>query len=196
MHRTLRLIALVGLLALGLTLAAPVQAQETSATSLKKIGFGFGFNYHVGFDTRFTGAGNLFLLSFRLNEQFQIALMREEYGLTGSGQTAAMAPQSAEVNVSIVGLRLLRTVSEKLRIGLDIGNATLSSSVGQSSPTAAILVSLTTLKTTDPLFDAVLDIDLGYRFLNIRDANLFSNTAEMVKDLSGFFLGANFKILF
>ena len=188
-----RLIGTAGVLILSIFFAAvPVRAQE----DLKRFGFGFGFNIYKPMDSRFSGNGNLFLLTFRLSEDFDVSLLREEFKLNGSGVPSTGGKIEVDVNAAITGLRITRRISNILRIGIDIGNVSYSNGITDSSLMAGLIATITTLESRDKLFNSRLDIDLGYRLLNTTNANVFNNPNNLVTDLDSFSIGVNFRILF
>jgi hypothetical protein len=189
----LRFIGTAGVLILLIFFAAvPARAQE----DLKRFGFGFGFNLYKPMDSRFSGNGNLFLLTFRLSEDFDVSLLREEFKLNGSGVSSTGGTIEVDVDAAVTGLRITRRISNILRIGIDLGNVTYSHGMTDSSLMAGLVATITTLESHDKLFNSRLDIDLGYRLLNTNNANVFNNPNNMVTDLDSFTIGLNFKILF
>ena len=175
--------------------ALRIYAQEP-AQDAKRFGFGFGFNIYRGMDSRFSGNGNIFLLTFKLSEDFDISLLREEFKMNGSGAPAGGGKIDVDVNCSVTGLRVMRRVTDYLHIGIDIGNASYSNGFADSSLIAGFLATVTALQSRDKLFLTKLDIDLGYRILNTDKKDVFNNPSSLVTDLDSFTIGMSFKILF
>jgi opacity protein-like surface antigen len=173
----------------------PVSAQEEQIPE-KRFGFGFGLNYYQGMDSRFNGNSNLFLLTFKLSDQFYISILREEMRMNGSGKSSKDIKKDLDVDCSIVGLRLQRRISKLLSIGIDLGNASYSNGFSDNAFMAGIVATVTAFQTDDQLFLTKLDIDLGYRILNTDNTDLFDNPNNLVKDFDSFTIGLNFKILF
>jgi opacity protein-like surface antigen len=184
--------------ALSLAGAAVASAQTASPPpeDNTRFGFGFGFNAYMASDSRFSGTGNMFLLSFRLTDDFVISLMREEFRLNGSGTTAAGAKKDVDVDCSITGIRLIRRVTKFLNVGLDLGSVNYSNGLNGNSIMGGFIASFTALESRDKLVNTKLDIDLGYRFINTENADVFENPSNIVKDLSSVILGLNFKMFF
>jgi len=186
----------LGLLIVFLLIGAlRIYAQEP-AQDAKRFGFGFGFNIYRGMDSRFSGNGNIFLLTFKLSEDFDISLLREEFKMNGSGAPAGGGKIDVDVNCSVTGLRVMRRVTDYLHIGIDIGNASYSNGFADSSLIAGFLATVTALQSRDKLFLTKLDIDLGYRILNTDKKDVFNNPSSLVTDLDSFTIGMSFKILF
>jgi len=170
--------------------APPPQEDNT------RFGFGFGFNAYMTSDSRFSGTGNMFLLCFRLTDDFYISLMREEFRLNGSGTTSTGARKDVDVDCSITGMRLVRRVTRVLNVGIDLGSVNYSNALNGNSIMGGFIASFTALESRDKLFNTKLDIDLGYRFINTQNADVFGNASNIVKDLSSVILGLNFKLFF
>lgn len=180
-----------------LAFAVPGSAQTSPPPEDNtRFGFGFGFNAYMASDSRFSGTGNMFLLSFRLNDDFVISLLREEFRLNGSGTTAAGAKKDVDVDCSITGLRLIRRVTKFLNVGLDLGSVNYSNGMNGNSIMGGFIASFTALESRDKLINTKLDIDMGYRFINTKNADVFEDPSNIVKDLSSFILGLNFKVFF
>ena len=176
--------------------AASAQTATPAPEDNARFGFGFGFNTYMASDSRFSGTGTMFLLSFRLTDDFVISLMREEFRLNGSGTTAAGKKKDVDVDCSITGIRLIRRVTKVLNVGLDLGSVNYSNGLNGNSIMGGFIASFTALESRDKLFNTKLDIDLGYRFINARNADVFDNPSNIVKDLSSVILGLNFKLFF
>jgi len=170
-------------------------AQEPAQES-KRFGFGFGFNIYRNMDSRFSGNGNLFLLTFKLSEDFDISLLREEFKMNGSGVPSTGGKLDVDVHCAITGIRVMRRISNFLHIGIDLGNATYSNAIEDSSLMAGFIATMTAIQSQDKLFHTKLDFDIGYRILNTNKANVFNNPNSPVTDLDSFVLGMNFKVLF
>jgi opacity protein-like surface antigen len=162
----------------------------------KRFGFGFGLNYYQAMDSRFNGNGNLFLLTFKLSDQFNISILREEFKMNASGMSSTGVKKDFDVDCTIVGLRLQRRISNFLSIGIDLGNAGYSNGFSDNALMAGIVATITALQTQETLFLTKLDIDLGYRILNTDNKDLFDNPNNLVRDFDSFIIGLNFKILF
>lgn len=184
--------------ALSLAGAAAASAQTASPPpeDNTRFGFGFGFNAYMASDSRFSGTGNMFLLSFRMADDFTISLMREEFRLNGSGTTKAGVKRDVDVDCSITGIRLMRRVTKVLNVGLDLGSVNYSNGMNGNSIMGGFIASFTALESRDKLVNSKLDIDLGYRFINTENADVFDNPSNIVKDLSSVILGLNFKVFF
>jgi hypothetical protein len=186
----------LGLLTFFLLIGAlRIYAQEPGQDA-KRFGFGFGFNIYRGMDSRFSGNGNIFLLTFKLSEDFDISLLREEFKMNGSGAPAGGGKIDVDVNCSVTGIRVMRRVANYLHIGIDIGNASYSNGFADSSLMAGFLATITTLQSQDKFFHTKLDIDLGYRLLNTDNKDVFNNPSSLVTNLDSFTIGMSFKVLF
>ena len=166
------------------------------ADEQKRLGFGFGVNYYLGSDSRFTGNGNLFLLTFRLSDEFTVSFLREEFKLDGAGRSYDGIKRNVDVDCSITGMRILRRITNLLSIGIDIGNADFSNGISDDTIMGGVIVTFTTLESKGELFNSQLNMDLGYKILNINNTDVFDNPSKLVEDLSSFFIGLNLKILF
>ena len=166
------------------------------ADEQKRLGFGFGVNYYLGSDSRFTGNGNLFLLTFRLSDEFTVSFLREEFKLDGAGRSDKGIKKNVDVDCSITGMRILRRITNLLSIGIDIGNADFSNGISDDTIMGGVIVTFTTLESKGELFNSQLNMDLGYKILNINNTDTFDNPSKLVEDLSSFFIGLNLKILF
>jgi hypothetical protein len=190
--RSSRLIGLAGIMVFVLLAGAVTSyAQED-----KRFGFGFGFNYYKGMDSRFTGNGNLFLLTFKLSDDFSVSILREQYKMGGSGVSTDGTKVEIDVDCAVTGLRLMRRISKMLDIGIDIGNASYSNGIEDSALMGGIIATITTIESRDKLFYSKLDIDLGYRIYNINHKDVFNNPKDPLTNLDSFLIGLNFKILF
>jgi len=194
--RDFRVIGVSSLLLIFILLGTLKASAQDSAQETKRFGFGFGFNLYKGMDSRFSGNGNVFLLTFKLSEDFDVSLLREEVKMKGSGVPSTGGKVEVDVNCSIMGIRLMRRISNFLHIGIDIGNASYSNGIEDSSLMAGLIATITTLESRDKLFHSKLDIDLGYRILNTDNANVFNNPNNLVTNLDSFLIGMNFKVLF
>jgi hypothetical protein len=194
--RAFRVIGVSSLLLIFMLLGTLTASAQDSAQETKRFGFGFGFNLYKGMDSRFSGNGNLFLLTFKLSEDFDISLLREEIKMNGSGVPATGGRVEVDVDCNITGIRIMRRISNFLHIGIDIGNASYSNGIEDSSLMAGFLATITTIESRDKLFHSKLDIDLGYRILNTNNADVFNNPNNLVTNLDGFSIGMNFKVLF
>jgi opacity protein-like surface antigen len=173
----------------------PTYAQEEQIPE-KRFGFGFGLNYYQAMDSRFNGNGNLFLLTFKLSDEFNISILREEFKMNGSGMSSTSVKKDLDVDCTIVGLRLQRRISNFLSIGIDLGNASYSNGFSDNALMAGIVATITVLQTHEELLLTKLDIDLSYRILNTDNKDLFDNPNNLVKDFDSFIIGLNFKVLF
>lgn len=194
--RDFRVIGVSSLLLIFMLLGTLKASAQDSAQETKRFGFGFGFNLYKGMDSRFSGNGNIFLLTFKLSEDFDVSLLREEVKMKGSGVPSTGGKVEVDVNCSITGLRITRRISNFLHIGIDIGNVSYSNGIEDSSLMAGLIATITTLESRDKLFHSKLDIDLGYRILNTDNANVFNNPNNLVTNLDSFSIGMNFKVLF
>jgi hypothetical protein len=180
---------------IGLLGSLPAFADDHPAQD-KRFGFGFGLNYYRGMDSRFNGNSNMFLLTFKVSKYFSVSILREEIRLGGSGMTEDGFTIDLDVDCTITGLRLQRSLSKLLSIGIDIGNASFSNAFVDNSLMAAIVATVTAFQTEEETFLTKLDIDLGYRLLNTDNADIFLNPDNPVKDFDSFTIGLNFKLLF
>jgi hypothetical protein len=191
-HR-LKVIGTVGILTLLILIGA---VRANAEDDLKRFGFGFGFNFYRPMDSRFSGNGNLFLLTFRLSEVFDVSLLREEFRMNGSGVASTGGTVTANVDGAVTGLRITRRISNILHIGIDLGSVSYTRGIEDSSLMAGLVATITALESRDKLFNSRLDIDLGYRIFNLAHADVFNNPNNLVTGLDSFSLGMNFKIIF
>jgi len=190
--RSSRIIGLAGIMVFVLLAGA----MTSYAQDNKRFGFGFGFNTLKGMDSRIAGNGNMFLLTFKLSEDFDVSLLREQIKIGGSGVSAAETKVEIDIDCAITGLRIMRRISKILGIGIDIGNASYSYGIQDSALMGGLIATITTIESRDTLFNSKLDIDLGYRIFNINHKDVFSNPKDQLTNLDSFLIGLNFKILF
>jgi hypothetical protein len=206
MKKRIFMVKIFSFLALGVLLLIPLNAhaqaqpqpptQPQPPADERRFGFGFGFNAYLPSDSRFSGQGNMFLLTFKLSEDFNISLLREEFKLNGSGNSTANVKKDVDMDCNLTGLRILRRISRVLNIGIEIGSAEYSNAMAGNTFLAGFIASFTVIQGRDKVFDTKLDIDLGYRMINTNNVDLFNNPTNLVKELSGFMLGLNFKVFF
>lgn len=206
---TTKKVAIAAFMSFAVMAAAPkAQAAGDAGVSLS---FGAGF-YQAVDNRKINGYNSNFGLNFALDEGTSVGLYREDLNLEGDEIADTAAPAAdvkleTDIAIDINEVRISRTIVPQLvDVTLGFGGASItattleagtSETVNREVPVIDVLGRVTAINSNGKKINAKLYVDLGYRFMDVRDIDIADDTAEIndvqIDDLSGFFgnLGAS-----
>lgn len=176
----------------------------------ENLGFDIGIlNFNPKETTAKNGNGSFVAITFPVDNLMEVGFYNEGLGVSLKNDAGGNGISTiVNTDVSITGIQMVRTVSEKagVGVGLRLGMADISGSVigaatfADTVPMADILVKWSVLSGGDKAVKTELAANFGYRIMQITpidpDTAAGGDFVNLMDDLGGFWLSISLGLSF